>query len=141
MTRRHTVYVPISPTRTLAPPGGDPPTSQRAVASPMTTALLSYWRDYFDPQTRAPLANHSTGLIASHLHRLLSTLGPVGYYDNAQQPRGLRADLFVGHFWSFATMCEANRFERTVAVYSLSDPTAARALLEHTAARQGVPVP
>jgi glycosyltransferase involved in cell wall biosynthesis len=107
----------------------------------MTTSVLSYWRDYFEPQAEAPLANHSTGLIASRLHRLLSTFSSVAYFDNSEQPSGLHADLFVGHFWSFASMCEANRFERTVAVYTLSDPTAARALLEDAAARRGVPMP
>jgi glycosyltransferase involved in cell wall biosynthesis len=119
---------------------GDTDHSAASVALP-ATSVLSYWREYFQPQTRAPLANHSTGLIAARLYRLLSALGSVTYYDNAERPRGLRADLFVGHFWSFAKMCDLNRFERSVAVYTLSDPLAARAQLQEVAARRGVPMP
>src|SRR3974390_2877303 len=95
----------------------------------MTTSVLSYWSDYFEPGESAPLANHSTGLIASRLHRLLTGLGEVRYFDNAEQPRGLHADLFVGHFWSFAAMCRHNHFRRTVAVYVLSNPATALSLL------------
>ena len=120
--------------------GDDTGHGSTSVALP-TTSVLSYWRDYFQPESRAPLANHSTGLIAARLHRLLSTLGPVAYYDNAERPRDLQADLFIGHFWSFAKMCEVNRFQRSVAVYTLSDPLAARAQLQEAATRRGVPMP
>jgi glycosyltransferase involved in cell wall biosynthesis len=106
----------------------------------MVTSVLSYWRDYFDPDRPATGRNHSTGLIASGLYRLLSGLGPVEYYDHGDRPRDLVADLFVGHFWSFAAMCRANRFRRRVAVYVLSDPAAARALLTGAAARNRVPM-
>lgn len=106
----------------------------------MVTSVLSYWRDYFDPDGLAAGVNHSTGLIAANLHRLLSELGPVAYYDNAERPQGLAADLFVGHFWSFADMCRANRFRRRIAVYVLSDPAAARVMLAGAAARNGVPM-
>jgi glycosyltransferase involved in cell wall biosynthesis len=106
----------------------------------MVTSVLSYWRDYFDPDGPAARENHSTGLIAAGLHRLLSGLGPVAYYDHAEQPRQTDADLFVGHFWSFAGMCRANTFRRRIAVYVLSDPVAARGLLAAAAADHGVPM-
>jgi glycosyltransferase involved in cell wall biosynthesis len=107
----------------------------------MTTSVLSYWRDYFEPHQRAQYADHSTGLIAARFHQLLSDLGPVEYYDNADRPSGLGANLFVGHFWSFESMCRANEFDTKVAVYVLSDPTAAEALLSDAAARFNVPMP
>jgi glycosyltransferase involved in cell wall biosynthesis len=106
-----------------------------------TTSVLSYWRAYFDPGQEARLANHSTGLIAGRLHRLLSGLGPVTYFDFGDEPAGLEADLFVGHFWAFASMCERNRFRRRIAVYVLSDPSAAREMLRHAAEEGGVPMP
>lgn len=107
----------------------------------MTDSVLSYWSDYFSPDHRARLADHSTGLIASRLYSLLSELGPVAYFDNSQRPRGIDASLFVGHFWSFESMCRANEFEKKVAVYVLSDPTAARNQLAEAATRFEVPVP
>jgi glycosyltransferase involved in cell wall biosynthesis len=107
----------------------------------MTSSVLSYWRDYFDPGERAPWADHSTGLIAARLYRLLSERGPVEYFDNAERPHGLRANLFVGHFWSFESLCRNNEFDTKVAVYVLSDPTAATALLGDAADRFGVPMP
>jgi glycosyltransferase involved in cell wall biosynthesis len=106
----------------------------------VVVSVLSYWRDYFDPGRSASGANHSTGLIAAGLHRLLSAAGPVTYFDNADRPQGVQADLFVGHFWSFAGMCEANAFRRRVAVYVLSDPTRARHLLATAAAHHQVPM-
>jgi glycosyltransferase involved in cell wall biosynthesis len=117
--------------------GGDIPVSERA----STDSVLSYWGEYFSPNFRAPLADHSTGLIASRLYHLLDTLGPVAYFDNAERPSGLRAKLFVGHFWSFESMCRANEFDTKVAVYVLSDPSAAREQLATAAARCGVPMP
>jgi hypothetical protein len=117
----------------------------RASASgnaPTTTgSVLSYWGDYFNPHHRAPLANHSTGLIASGLYRLLGALGPVEYFDNAERPTGMHANLFVGHFWSFESMCRANEFDTKVAVYVLSDPNVAREQLSEAATRFGVPMP
>ncbi len=106
----------------------------------MVSSVLSYWRDYFDPYRPAPGRNHSTGLIAAGLHRLLSGLGPVAYYDHADRPRHLVADLFVGHFWSFAAMCRDSTFRKRIAVYVLSDPVAARALLADAAASNRVPM-
>ncbi|MFN0089844.1 MAG: glycosyltransferase [Acidimicrobiales bacterium] len=107
----------------------------------MTASVLSYWRDWFDPGGRAWGENHSTGLIAANLHRLLARRGPVSYLDHAERPRGLEADLFVGHFWAFAPMVRANRFRRSAAVYVLSDPTTARRELAEAAAAAGVPMP
>jgi len=103
--------------------------------------VLSYWRDYFNPGHRAPLAGHSTGLIASRLYQLLGGLGPVAYFDNAERPSGIHAKLFVGHFWSFESMCRANEFDKKVAVYVLSDPSAARDDLAFAASRFAVPMP
>jgi hypothetical protein len=71
----------------------------------------------------------------------LGALGPVEYFDHAERPNGLRAKLFVGHFWSFESMCRANHFEAKVAVYVLSDPNAAREQLSEAAARFAVPMP
>jgi hypothetical protein len=67
--------------------------------------------------------------------------GPVRYFDNAEHPRGIQADLFVGHFWSFEEMCRANEFTKKVAVYVLSDPSVARDQLAEAARRYSVPVP
>lgn len=107
----------------------------------MTGSVLSYWRDYFDPDSVAQFADHSTGLIASRLYGLMSAFGPVEYFDNSQRPSGLHADLFVGHFWSFESMCKSNDFEKKVAVYVLSNPNTARTLLGDAATRFGVPMP
>ncbi len=106
----------------------------------MVTSVLSYWREYFDPDHPAPKRNYSTGLIAAGLHRHLSGLGAVTYYDHAERPQHLAADLFVGHFWSFAAMCRDNSFRRRIAVYVLSDPAAARAMLARAAAANDVPM-
>ena len=99
----------------------------------MTDSVLSYWSDYFSPDHRAQFADHSTGLIASRLYSLLGELGPVAYFDNAERPSGINAKLFVGHFWSFESMCRANEFDKKVAVYVLSDPSAARDQLDEAA--------
>ena len=103
--------------------------------------LLSYFRSYFDPTRPARLANHSTGLIARHLHELLSGWGPVDYCDHSERPEGLTGDLLVSHFWSFARVRADNRFRVGAAVYVLSDPARARAELAHVAQRRGVPMP
>lgn len=103
--------------------------------------MLSYWRDYFTPGQRARLADHSSGLIAARLHRLLDNFGPVQYFDHGERPRGIHAKLLVGHFWSFESMCRANEFDAKVAVYVLSDPSAARQQLAEAAARFAVPMP
>ena len=108
---------------------------------PTTHSVLSYWRDYFSPDHPAPLAEHSTGLIASRLYRLMDARGPVRYVDNAERPRGIEAELFVGHFWSFEEMCQANEFQKKVAVYVLSDPSVARDQLTQAATRFSVPMP
>jgi glycosyltransferase involved in cell wall biosynthesis len=104
-------------------------------------SVLSYFRSYFDPTRSAGLANHSTGLIARHLHELLSRWGPVDYYDESDRPEGLSRDLLVSHFWSFARVWAANRFRVGVAVYVLSDPVRARDELQIEAERRGVPMP
>ena len=106
-----------------------------------TSSVLSYWRDYFTPDGEVSRPNHSTGWIAARLHSLLAERGPVTYVDNADMPAGLEADIFCGHFWAFAPTCIANRFGRRVAVYVLSDPGRARALLIDKAAEHGVPFP
>lgn len=104
-------------------------------------SVLSYWRSYFDPGGQVELANCSTGLIAAHLHKLLRAWGSIDYYDSQERPRGLDADLFVGHFWAFASVCQANSFATKVAVYVLSDPDRARRLLAREATRHTVPMP
>jgi hypothetical protein len=104
-------------------------------------SLLSYWRDYFSPEDQPLLSNHSTGLIAARLHRLLHRRGPVLYVDNADEPRGIDADLFVGHFWAFERTRRDNDLGRSIAVYVLSDPVRARAALSEQAERYGVPFP
>jgi glycosyltransferase involved in cell wall biosynthesis len=103
--------------------------------------VLSYWRDYFSPHHRAEFADHSTGLIGSRLYRLLDELGSVEYFDSGERPSGIHAKLFVGHFWSFESMCRANSFDKKVAVYVLSDPNAARDQLAAAATRFHVPMP
>lgn len=104
-------------------------------------SALSYFRSYFDPLRLAPLANHSTGLIAGRLHGILSGWGPVDYWDADDRPRGVSADLLVSHFWSFHRAWTDNRFQTGAAVYVLSDPVRARAELAAEARRRGVPMP
>ena len=104
-------------------------------------SVLSYFRSYFDPGRRARFANHSTGLIARHLHEVLSEFGSVDYFGSKERPGGIEADLFIGHFWAFAEMCERNRFATKVAFYSVSDPIETRRLLTPLAQRFGVPMP
>ena len=104
-------------------------------------SVLSYFRSYFDPDTRARFANHSTGLIAQRLHQVLSALGPVDYYGSKARPIGRDADLFIGHFWAFAELCENNEFGSQFAFYSVSDPVATRRFLSSAAERFAVPMP
>jgi glycosyltransferase involved in cell wall biosynthesis len=104
-------------------------------------SLLSYFRSYFDPTRPAPLANHSTGLIARHLYELMSGWGAVDYCDDGDRPQGLTRDLLVSHFWAFARVRAANEFRVGIAVYVLSDPVRARLELERDAQRRGVPFP
>jgi glycosyltransferase involved in cell wall biosynthesis len=75
------------------------------------------------------------------LHAVLAERGPVEYWDNAQRPVGVAADVFVGHFWAFADCVRANDFDHKVAFYVLSDPARASALLRAAAERYGVPFP
>jgi glycosyltransferase involved in cell wall biosynthesis len=103
--------------------------------------VLSYFRSYFDPEAHARFANHSTGLIARHLYDLLSPLGPVAYFGSKERPEGLEADLFIGHFWAFAELCERNDFATKIAFYSVSDPVETRRLLAPLAERFRVPMP
>jgi glycosyltransferase involved in cell wall biosynthesis len=103
--------------------------------------VLSYFRSYFDPDGRARFANHSTGLIARHLYELLSQHGPVDYFGSKERPEGLEADLFIGHFWAFAELCERNNFTTKIAFYSVSDPVETRRLLAPLAERFHVPMP
>ena len=79
----------------------------------MTSSVLSYFEEYFTPDGDASLSGHSTGQIARHIHSLLDRRGTCQYVS--QQPvGGLRADVFVGHFWSFLDYCRHNTFERGV---------------------------
>jgi glycosyltransferase involved in cell wall biosynthesis len=105
------------------------------------TSVLSYWRDYFHPGAKPRFPNHSTGWIAGRLHGILKARGSVLYVDQADQPSGLEADLFMGHFWAFASTCSRNDFGRTIAVYVLSDPVRARNTLMEQAQCYGVPFP
>jgi hypothetical protein len=66
----------------------------------MTSSVLSYFEEYFTPDCDAPLSGHSTGQIARHIHLLLDRRGTCQYVPR-QRVGGLRADVFVGHFWSF----------------------------------------
>jgi glycosyltransferase involved in cell wall biosynthesis len=104
-------------------------------------SVLSYFRNYFDPQGAAPLANHSAGQIARHLHETLGRYGTVDYLDYAEAPRGMQADLFVGHFWAFDGAWRQNVFRKKVAFYTASDPEARRAFLKPLAQEFGVPFP
>ena len=106
-----------------------------------TASVLSYWSEYFRPDGAAARPNHSTGWIAARLHSLLAERGPVTYLDSSEIPEGLEAEVFAGHFWSFAPTCLANRFGHRVAVYVLSDPTRASQLLRERADAHGVPFP
>jgi glycosyltransferase involved in cell wall biosynthesis len=106
---------------------------------PRTT--LSYWSDYFNPAGPSPRPGHSTGWIAERLYGILAERGAVDYWDYAHRPAGTAANVFVGHFWAFAELCRSNEFDWRVAVYVLSDPVRAAALLREAAARYGVPFP
>jgi glycosyltransferase involved in cell wall biosynthesis len=111
------------------------------IGSPPRRSTLSYWSDYFNPKGPPLLPGYSTGWIAKRLYGLLAERGLVEYWDNAQRPFGAAGDVFVGHFWAFADQCRENNFERKIAVYVLSDPVRARALLREAADRYGVPFP
>ena len=115
--------------------------AERSRGGVSTSSVLSYFRSYFDPEARARFANHSTGLIARHLHDLLVQLGPVAYFGSKERPEGLKADLFIGHFWAFAELCERNDFATKIAFYSVSDPDETRRLLAPLAERFRVPMP
>ena len=105
-----------------------------------TSSVLSYFEEYFTPDADAPLSGHSTGQIARHIHSLLDRRGTCQYVP--QQPvGGLRADVFVGHFWSFLDYCRHNTFERAIAVYPIADSLWTTALLKERAATFGVPMP
>lgn len=103
--------------------------------------VLSYFKDYFSPSAAAPLANHSAGQIARHLYETLTRFGAVSYFDAQERPTGLTADLFVGHFWTFADTCRRNSFKTKIAFYSVSDPDCTRRLLYALADEFGVPPP
>jgi glycosyltransferase involved in cell wall biosynthesis len=113
----------------------------RSLNAASCRSVLSYFRSYFDPARRARFANHSTGLIARHLYDLLAQFASVEYFGSKERPEGLEADLFIGHFWAFAELCERNRFATKVAFYSVSDPDETRRLLAPLAQRFGVPMP
>jgi glycosyltransferase involved in cell wall biosynthesis len=102
---------------------------------------LSYWSDYFSPEGPVVRPGFSTGWIAERLYGLLSERGTVDYWDYSQRPVGIAADVFVGHFWAFADLCQSNQFARQIAVYVLSDPVRATELLRDAAERYGVPFP
>ena len=68
--------------------------------------VLSYFKQYFNPDQSAPDWNHSAGWIARHLYEILSIYGDVRYLDSADRPSELRADLMIGHSWSFEQQCE-----------------------------------
>ncbi len=102
---------------------------------------LSYWSDHFSPDGRASRPGHSTGWIAQRLYGILAERGAVDYWDYADGPVNTTADVFVGHFWAFADLCQKNNFERQVAVYVLSNPVRASALLREAAEGYGVPYP
>lgn len=104
-------------------------------------SVLSYFRSYFEPGRRARFANHSTGLIARHLYEILDQFGPVSYFGSKERPEGIEADLFVGHFWSFAELCERNHFAVKMAFYSVSDPVETRRRLTEVSNRRDVPLP
>lgn len=104
-------------------------------------SVLAYFNSYFTPHSAAPLANHSAGQIARHLYDTLLESGPVTYFDAADRPAGLTADLYIGHFWNYLPIAQANRFRKRIAFYAVSDPDRRRRLLLSLAARFGVPVP
>jgi glycosyltransferase involved in cell wall biosynthesis len=120
---------------------GVPVDAARPIGSGTTHSVLSYFRSYFEPTRRARFANHSTGLIARHLYQLLEELGTVEYLGSKARPSGLDADVFVGHFWAFAELCEHNSFATTAAFYSVSDPVETRRMLASLAERFAVPMP
>jgi len=104
-------------------------------------SVLSYFSDYFEPEKTARYWHHSAGWIARHLYTVLNEYGRVDYLDSLDRPRGLKADLMVGHFWAFAAQCATNCFKQQVAVYSIANPDWTRTRLSHLAQRFSVPFP
>ena len=102
--------------------------------------VLSYFKSYFTPGIQAPFFNHSAGRIAEALYHTLSDPSPVDYYDQEEKPRGLKADLYVGHFYSFARFCRDNHFQKKVVFYSISDPDRRHRMLRDRAEMFRVPV-
>lgn len=91
-------------------------------------SVLSYFSSYFQPDAVTPLSHYSTGQIASHLYAALARRGEVTYVGE-DPVAGVDADLFVGHFWSFAEYCRLNRFTRKIVVYPVADPLWTRRVL------------
>src|SRR5215207_2885914 len=102
-------------------------------------SVLSYFRSYFNPEGRAPLLNHSTGQIASHLHEILQARGPVRYFGSKDRPEDLESDLFIGHFWAFAELCRLNNFRKKIACYVVSDPRRTKSLMSRLSRQYSVP--
>lgn len=104
--------------------------------------VLSYFTSYSDPNgTSDPFSNHSAGRLARGLYDGLRRFGEVRYFHGESPPDGLSADLYVGHFWSFAEFCRRNSFRRKVAFYSVSDPDKTLNLMQTLGTRFDVPVP
>jgi hypothetical protein len=104
------------------------------------SSVLSSFEEYFTPDREARLASTSTGQIARRLFQLLGRRGDVRYVG--ENPMGgLEADLFVGHFWSFADFCRQNAFGRTIAFYPVANPVWTRDMLARLADQLSVPMP
>ena len=105
--------------------------------------VLSYFEDYFSPDKPAKpeLVRHSAAWLARNLYEVLSEFGTVTYIDTKDEPKGIKADLFVGHFWSFLRQATSNSFDKQVAFYSIANPDWTRTCLLPLAEEYRVPFP
>lgn len=105
-------------------------------------SVLSYFTRFSDPDGAAlPAPSPGAGLLATRLLEALGRYGPARFCRGEEESHGLEADLYVGHFWSFARMCRRNSFRYKVAFYTAAHPVATLAHLRALAQRFEVPLP
>ena len=104
-------------------------------------SVLSYFKEYFNPRDGSPKWNHSAGWIARNLHQVLSSYGDVSYLDSDDRPSKLKADLMIGHFWSFEQQCSGQDIDHKLVFYAAGNIDWTRQLLTGLASKYDVPFP
>lgn len=105
-------------------------------------SVLSYFTRFSDPDGAARTEpSPGADLLATRLLEALRRYGSADFVHGDDEAHGLRADLYVGHFWSFARMCRRNSFRFKVAFYTAAHPVTTQAHLHALARRFDVPLP